>query len=332
VPKPLKKLLPPLFLLVLICLFGASFGQRFSSNRVILPPPTNYPLPTPNIYFKEEINGEVKTIAPWDHALDVISPEPVFPTIDQLDRIYLLLRGAVVRRDKKALVNYLSQERLWYFENPRKLGEETSQGQKVFLRDQSLSQDERIPELLYMTPEVDQTKPIAIIKKSNDPGLLTPESFLFVDEATGVSQVILDLPWRYVVEVEYETKVGSKKPAGGKAIFVYDKTSWKYQGETWNFLSQETVTFGKEFKEGVVVHEIRLVDNRLSPKELKIKKGDSVVWKNITGVIYSYGLLSDNWNSPFLMNDNFVWSFDKEGSYSYRIAGVLSSEGIIDVE
>lgn len=79
------------------------------------------------------------------------------------------------------------------------------------------------------------------------------------------------------------------------------------------------------------ITEVEIKNYSFSPKELVIKKGDTVIWKNSDSV--SHSVVFESFKSEsLLINQSFSYVFNEVGTYEYYCLPHLSMKGSIIVE
>lgn len=310
-----------------------NFSGRLVTDKLKLGVPTSSPT---GVLVSDERVREIKeTITPWGHSDNILESKPAGPSPQELLTIYSLMKKAVEKRDATALSKLVAKERMWYFENPKRLLGEASGGRKVFARLKVNPPENNFPELLYLAPGAAEVDFIKVTEKPEPELLAKFDGFLLVDEEKNETVFVSQMPWRYAVEAEVKTKPDTLKKGEGKVTFVYDQGIWKYYGEIWDFeLKDKSESFGDSPSEakGRAV-ETTSNEKKFPPRIIKIKVGEGIVWRNIYGIIYTFRTELTHWNSPFLQKDDFLKVFREKGSYFYKIISENTTfMGEIDVE
>jgi plastocyanin len=81
---------------------------------------------------------------------------------------------------------------------------------------------------------------------------------------------------------------------------------------------------------------IKITDSGFEPKEVKIQKGQTVVWKNerkrVNSLVYGLREISDMQSDYISSGDDFSWTFEEKGEFTYVDAVVIGRIGKVIVE
>jgi len=178
------------------------------------------------------ITSKTSQISPWPYSIDVLNPEPMVPSAEELFKLYQEARQAIKDGNKEDIETKVAKELVWNSENPLKFTGQKKDGLALDIK-RNISQEEYFRELSPLMVDPVSIEPLEVVSWSKD---YTPisQTILVVDEISGKEQKVVMTNWRYQIQLRVKVK---EKPKGeeqkGVIYFVYDRNTWRYFGENW---------------------------------------------------------------------------------------------------
>lgn len=269
--------------------------------------------------------GPIEEISPWSETSDMVLDDPPLPTQEDLDTLYRRVSQSIIERDYDGFKNLASSELVWNIDHPKVLLGETAEGLIVW-ESRGLTGEENFNlHAPYSTrnkaPPIEDIDPTKVEEVASSK---EPDGYL-LDNTQGKTFLVRDAPWKYRVMLYYALKSYNGDTGSGKVVFVYDQDHWAYDGEWWEIVPHGSArTAGDSENTGATSRTIAIDQKtgRCTPVTLTVRSGDRLVWKNITGMIYSVSPSPQYWQSPYLYNDSYGKNMNVIGSFAYVVQGL----------
>ncbi len=249
------------------------------------------------------------TPAPRPTSIGGYTFQQPLPTADTLNKQYLLAREAIRTRNYTLFSSVASSRILSYLDHPDTA---TSNPYLVLSNITSLDTDGNPVE----APVAHTPSELFSQLSAYEYSLWSPDESAITPARVEYNTILSDDGYPESVLLFYSTTRSSGLLGNGTVRFDYDGGQWKYGREEWDLTPTSTSPKGDAPSPNGKTIDI----TSTTPFTVtRISRGETVTWKSVYGMVFTYASSAENWDSGFLRGEDYTREFNSTGQYFYFV-------------
>ena len=231
------------------------------------------------------------------------------PTADTLNKQYLLAREAIRTRNYTLFSSVASPRILQYLDHPDIA---TSDPYRILSNITSLDKGGNPVE----TPVAHTPSELFSQLSAYEYSLWSPDMSAITPAGVEYNTILSEDGYPESILLFYSTTRSSGLLGNGTVRFDYDKGQWKYGREEWDLTPTSKGPRGDAPSPSG-----KTIDITSTPPftVTRISKGETVTWKSVYGMVFTYASSAENWDSGFLYGEEYTRAFNSTGQYFYFV-------------